>query len=104
MIYQCDECAGTIGLNKHISLVFAGNQYATGIALPPTIEAKDFSDEDLLAMQIASHIASNSDVRERWTVRYNSKLRGKFMHFCSSKCIGRYFGKLLKEADKKVIT
>lgn len=72
-VYKCDNCTQEIGKKKHLSFRFAQN---TGIAHPP---------------------GTNSN-GGYWTTTGN--LQGKFMHFCSVKCLSGYF-KQLFDGKKK---
>ncbi len=72
--YECDECKKTIGDNPHISLQFTNY---SGISLPPK---------------------SKGNISPYWAV--SNSMNGKFMHFCNGKCIGDYFGQLMKPKAK----
>lgn len=74
--YYCDHCNKEIGNNPHISLGIANLGYS-GIALPP------------------SH--SRNPKSEYWHV---DQFEAGLKHFCTSKCLGQYFEKILKEATK----
>lgn len=70
-VYKCDECEKEIGLNIHISLRFAQN---SGIAVPPVSEKIDSGNR-------------------YWHT--TPSLQGRFVHFCSAKCLKIYFDDLI---------
>lgn len=75
IIYHCDQCEKEIGNNKHLSIVLAHSD-ACGVANPP--QADSF-----------------------WKI---VKFPRGFLHFCSAKCIGSYFGALLKQSKYPNLT
>jgi hypothetical protein len=72
-IYECDDCKGVIGDNTHISL---NTTHASGIAIP-TVKGPYVS----------------------WAIK--PSLGGSFLHFCSVRCLSRYFTKLMKASNGK---
>lgn len=79
-VYICDHCQQIIGDKKHIITSF-GNY--SGIAVPPHAPIKSIGD-----------VGSGE-----WTIKHG--LNGRFMHFCNSTCIGRFFSALMKETNEK---
>lgn len=67
-IYKCDDCKKEIGDNVHFSLNFSNY---SGIAVPP-----------------------GEDGNYGWCIE--KSIQGKFLHFCTAKCLGSHFSKMLK--------
>jgi len=74
-VYKCDQCKREIGQKAHVSLVFANQMNASGIAVPPK--------------------GGNNS----WGM--SNTLNGRFVHFHDGKCIGLYFDALIKKATNK---
>lgn len=81
-VYLCDACDKDLGNNKNFSLNLGR---FSGVALPP--DPVDPVEEYLKGFG-----------RNRWTVHGN--LSGKFLHFCTVKCLTKYFSALFKQAGK----
>ncbi len=71
-VYKCDNCVLEIGQKEHISLRLGSN---SGIAVPPGVKQ------------------GNGSTTGFWTT--TPSLNGKFIHFCSIKCLGDYFKSLM---------
>lgn len=71
VVYKCDDCKVEIGPKKHISLRFGNN---SGIATPPGGKHSYWHTEPTL--------------------------NGKFLHFCSPKCLAHYFLVLINPPKK----
>lgn len=89
--YICDGCDKEIGLKKHISLATHSGTH-TGIAMPPT-------DAEAKRQNILDELMNECKISDRihWEV-IGAGIRGKFFHFCSAKCMAKFFDERLKEA------
>jgi len=72
-VYMCDACGNDLGEKKNISVNFSN---FSGIYAKP----------------------KHPD-NQRWNCVQS--LQGRFMHFCSAKCIGAFFVALMKRDEKK---